>query len=96
MSIKKLFVNETNCYYLSENNESSGICLRKINLNNYNNTLVYDSVDKNIEDYFGIIQEQKNMMKLLVDGVSDDDITYIKGKIMYVDAKGHKKLVECE
>lgn len=31
----------------------------KINLKNFDNTLVYDSTDENIENYFGMIQKQK-------------------------------------
>lgn len=57
--VQKIFVHGNDCYYLSENDESSGICIRKINLKNFSNTLIYDSVDENIENYFGLIQEQK-------------------------------------
>lgn len=57
--IQKIFVCNNDCYYLSENDESSGICVRKINLKNFKNTLIYDSVDQNIENYFGIVQKQK-------------------------------------
>lgn len=57
--VQKIFVHGNDCYYLSENDESSGICIREINLKNFSNTLIYDSVDENIENYFGLIQEQK-------------------------------------
>ena len=59
LTIQKIFIYGNDCYYLSENDESNGICVRKIDLKNFDNTLVYDSTDENIENYFGIIQKQK-------------------------------------
>lgn len=57
-NIQKIFVHGSNCYYLIEEGESSGICVRKIDLDTDNNTLVYDSSDENIEDFFGIAQKE--------------------------------------
>ena len=66
LAIQKIFIYENDCYYLSENDESNGICVRKINLKNLDDTLVYDSTDENIENYFGMIQKQKNMKNILM------------------------------
>ena len=62
--IQKIFIYQNDCYYLSENDESNGICIRKIDLKNFDNTLIYDSTDENIENYFGIIQRQKTFILL--------------------------------
>ena len=60
LSIKRIFVYDGYCYYLSENDEDDGVCVRKINLDYKDDTLVYSSADKNIEDYFGLIKEDEN------------------------------------
>ena len=100
--IQKIFVHDNNCYYLSENDESSGVCIRKINLENFNNTLIYDSVDENIENYFGIIQEQKQYDETFNDTEETkwffvtDDYIYWKKKyyVVQVDVKsGNKKIL---
>lgn len=126
LTIQKIFIYGNDCYYLSENGESNGICVRKINLKNFDDTLVYDSTDENIENYFGMIQKQKQYeeyfndaedtkwffvtdgfiywkkkyyiawvdikngkKKIIAEGVSDDDITYVKGILKYVNAEGN-------
>ena len=66
LAIQKIFIYENDCYYLSENDESNGICVRKINLKNLDDTLVYDSTDENIENYFGMIQKQKKYEEYLM------------------------------
>ena len=40
-----------------------GYSVRKINLKNLDDTLVYDSTDENIENYFGNDSETKKSMK---------------------------------
>lgn len=102
--IKNIFICNNQCYYLSENDESSGVCIRKINLDNFNNTLIYDSTDQNIEDYFGIIQEQKQYDEEFND-VEDTkwffvthDYIYWKKKyyVVQVDVKSGKKKIITE
>ena len=102
--IQKIFVYGNACYYLSENDESSGICIRKINLKNFNNTLIYDSVDGNIENYFGIIQEQRQYAEEFEDMEETkwffvtDDYIYWKKKyyIAQVNIRSGKKKIVAE
>lgn len=102
--IQKIFVYGNACYYLSENDESSGICIRKINLKNFSNTLIYDSVDGNIENYFGIIQEQRQYAEEFEDMEETkwffvtDDYIYWKKKyyIAQVNIRSGKKKIVAE
>lgn len=102
--IQKIFVYGNACYYLSENDESSGICIRKINLRNFNNTLIYDSVDENIENYLGMIQEQKQYAEEFEDMEETkwffvtDDYIYWKKKyyIAQINIKSGKKKIVAE
>lgn len=102
LNVQKIFVYENNCYYLSENDESAGVCIRKLNLKNYDNTLIYDSTDENIEDYFGIIQKKEQVNKIF-DEYEDtkwffvtDDYIFWKKKY-YIEQvnikKGNKKII---
>mgnify|MGYP000529732067 FL=1 len=71
LAIQKIFIYENDCYYLSENDESNGICVRKINLKNLDDTLVYDSrmrilktiwndsETKKYEEYFNEAEDTK-------------------------------------
>ena len=102
--IQKIFIYGNECYYLSENDESNGICVRKINLKNFDNTLVYDSTDENIENYFGMIQKQKQYEEYFNDAEDTkwffvaDGYIYWKKKyyIAQVDIKSGKKKIIAE
>ena len=104
LTIQKIFIYGNDCYYLSENDESNGICVRKINLKNFDNTLVYDSTDENIENYFGIIQKQKQYEEYFNDAEDTkwffvtDGFIYWKKKyyIARVDIKNGKKMMIAE
>jgi hypothetical protein len=104
LTIQKIFIYGNECYYLSENDESNGICVRKINLKNFDNTLVYDSTDENIENYFGMIQKQKQYEEYFNDAEDTkwffvaDGYIYWKKKyyIAQVDIKGGKKKIIAE
>lgn len=102
--IQKIFIYQNDCYYLSENDESNGICIRKIDLKNFDNTLIYDSTDENIENYFGIIQRQKTYDEEFNDTEETkwffvtDGYIYWKKKfyIAQVDIKSGKKKMIAE
>ena len=102
--IQKIFIYQNDCYYLSENDESNGICIRKIDLKNFDNTLIYDSTDENIENYFGIIQKQKTYDEEFNDTEETkwffvtDGYIYWKKKfyIAQVDIKSGKKKMIAE
>lgn len=86
LNIQKIFMYENNCYFLLENDESNGVCIRKINLKNFDNIMVYDSTDENIEDFFGIIQKKEQYNEIF-DNFEDtkwffvtDDYIYWKKK----------------
>lgn len=104
LKIQKIFIYGNDCYYLSENDESNGICVRKISLKNFDNTLVYDSTDENIENYFGIIQKQKKYEEYFNDAEDTkcffvtDGFIYWKKKyyIARVDIKSGKKKIIAE
>ena len=104
LTIQKIFIYGNECYYLSENDESNGICVRKINLKNFDNTLVYDSTDENIENYFGMIQKQKQYEEYFNDAEDTkwffvaDGYIYWKKKyyIAQVDIKSGKKKIIAE
>ena len=104
LTIQKIFIYGNECYYLSENDESNGICVRKINLKNFDNTLVYDSTDENIENYFGMIQKQKQYEEYFNDAGDTkwffvaDGYIYWKKKyyIAQVDIKSGKKKIIAE
>ena len=104
LTIQKIFIYENDCYYLSENDESNGICVRKINLKNFDDTLVYDSTDENIENYFGMIQKQKKYEEYFNDAEDTkwffiaDGYIYWKKKyyITQVDIKSGKKKIIAE
>lgn len=102
--IQKIFIYQNDCYYLSENDESNGICIRKIDLKSFDNTLIYDSTDENIENYFGIIQKQKTYDEEFNDTEETkwffvtDGYIYWKKKfyIAQVDIKSGKKKMIAE
>lgn len=102
--IQKIFIYQNDCYYLSENDESNGICIKKIDLKNFDNTLIYDSTDENIENYFGIIQKQKTYDEEFNDTEETkwffvtDGYIYWKKKyyIAQVDIKSGKKKMIAE
>lgn len=104
LTIQKIFIYGNDCYYLSENDESNGICVRKINLKNLDDTLVYDSTDENIENYFGMIQKQKKYEEYFNDAEDTkwffvaDGYIYWKKKyyIAQVDIKSGKKKIIAE
>lgn len=104
LAIQKIFIYENDCYYLSENDESNGICVRKINLKNLDDTLVYDSTDENIENYFGMIQKQKKYEEYFNEAEDTkwffvaDGYIYWKKKyyIARVDIKSGKKKIIAE
>ena len=104
LTIQKIFIYGNDCYYLSENDESNGICVRKINLKNLDDTLVYDSTDENIENYFGMIQKQKKYEEYFNDAEDTkwffvaDGYIYWKKKyyIARVDIKSGKKKIIAE
>lgn len=104
LTIQKIFIYGNECYYLSENDESNGICVRKINLKNLDDTLVYNSTDENIENYFGIIQKQKKYEEYFNEAEDTkwffvaDGYIYWKKKyyIARVDIKSGKKKIIAE
>ena len=104
LTIQKIFIYGNDCYYLSENDESNGICVRKINLKNLDDTLVYDSTDENIENYFGMIQKQKKYEEYFNEAEDTkwffvaDGYIYWKKKyyIARVDIKSGKKKIIAE
>ena len=104
LTIQKIFIYGNECYYLSENDESNGICVRKINLKNLDDTLVYDSTDENIENYFGMIQKQKKYEEYFNEAEDTkwffvaDGYIYWKKKyyIARVDIKSGKKKIIAE
>lgn len=104
LTIQKIFIYSNDCYYLSENDESNGICVRKINIKNFDDTLVYDSTDENIENYFGMVQKQKKYDEYFNDAEETkwffvaDGYIYWKKKyyIARVDIKSGKKKIIAE
>ncbi len=60
LSVHNIFVNGQDCYYLLENDNDSGICVRKINLNNFSDVLIYTSIEENIEDFYGLKTEERD------------------------------------
>lgn len=85
IKISKIFVWDDYCYYLLEDKENDGICIKRMNLKNYDIKTIYSSLDKNIEDFYGIVEEKRDindMMNSFEDikwfFVTDEDIYYKK------------------
>ena len=52
--IHNIYVNGKDCYYLMENDSDTGICIRKIDMDDFSDTLVYNSTEENTEDFYGL------------------------------------------
>ena len=60
LSVRNIFVYGQDCYYLLENDNDSGICVRKINMDNFSDVLIYTSIEENIEDFYGLKTEDRD------------------------------------
>lgn len=52
--INGIYVTDEMCFYLSKKEDSKGIRVYCINMSNFSKSLIYNSVDDNNEDFFGL------------------------------------------
>lgn len=57
-TITNIYVDEDYCYYLLENDDSVNIIVRRIDLDSFEDKLVFSSGCKNTEDFYGLIEEE--------------------------------------
>lgn len=55
--IKSIFADRDNCYYLEQNSTSDEIMIYKINMTNFEQTVIYSSVSENSADFFGLAEK---------------------------------------
>lgn len=86
LTIHGIFVHGKECYYLMENDTDTGICVRKVNLEDYSDVLVYVSVEENIEDFYGLKTESQNEG---FDNSEDTRWFFVSNRYIYLKKKNY-------
>ena len=86
LTIHSIFVHGKECYYLMENDTDTGICVRKVNLEDYSDVLVYVSVEENIEDFYGLKTESQNEG---FDNSEDTRWFFVSNRYIYLKKKNY-------
>lgn len=86
--INKIFLYKNQCYYLSENDDSNGIYVGKINLNTFEDKLIYDSVDENKENFFGLVEDKREYDEIF-DAMENVKWFFVTNEYIYIKRKYH-------
>lgn len=62
--ISTIFVRDDWCYYVTQTLGKEGIRIYGIDLKDFHQKLIYNSVRENIEDFFGLVSEQQDMEQI--------------------------------
>lgn len=89
--ITNIFVDNNNCYYLLESDYNSNITVHRVDLNSFEDVLIYGSGSDNTEDFYGLVHDQsedinevlKNITTVKWFFVTDDSIYYQKESVIY-------------
>lgn len=94
-SITNIFVDDHYCYYLLEDENSSNIIVRSVDLESFEDKLVYSAGSDNTEDFYGLRKDEsndtdeilKNMATVNWFIVTDKAIYYQKNSAIYKCSK---------
>lgn len=62
--ISTIFVRDDWCYYVTQTLGKEGIRIYGIDLKNFHQKLIYNSLRENTEDFFGLVSEQQDMEQI--------------------------------
>lgn len=71
---------------MMENDSDSGICVRKVNMDDFSDVLVFTSIEENIEDFYGLRTEHRDE-KNLFDDTEETKWFFVSGKYLYLKKK---------
>lgn len=91
--IHNIYVNGRYCYYLMENDSDSGICIRKINMDDFSDVLVFTSMEENIEDFYGLRTKRRNEKNLFED-TEETKWFFVCGEYIYLKKKHYIKQID--
>lgn len=92
LSVHNIFVNGEDCYYLLENDNDSGICVRKINMNDFTDVLIYSSIEENIEDFYGLKTEERDTEEIFED-TEETKWFFVSERYIYLKKKYYIKQI---
>ncbi len=86
LTVHNIFVNGEDCYYLLENDNDSGICVRKINMKDFSDVLIYSSLEENIEDLYGLKTEERDAEEIFQD-MEETKWFFVSDRYIYLKKK---------
>jgi len=100
-TISAIFVRDGWCYYVAQTLGVEGIRIYGIDMSNFNQTLVYNSVRENTEDFYGMASGQENIEDILKNitrvycfFLNEEHIYYIAGSdLVEINRTTHRETV---
>lgn len=86
LTVHNIFVNGEDCYYLLENDNDSGICVRKINMKDFSDVLIFSSIEENIEDFYGLKTEERGAEEIFQD-MEETKWFFVSDRYIYLKKK---------
>ncbi len=76
-----IFVRDEWCYYLETQKDKAGFRIYGVDLNNFNEKLIYNNLSENVEDFFGLVvkDSEEDLLKTMEDYIGfylDDNYIY--------------------
>ncbi len=93
--IHNIYVDGRDCYYLMENDGDSGICVRKVNMDDFSDVLVFTSIEENIEDFYGLRTEHRDEKNLFED-TEETKWFFVSGKYIYLKKKYNIRQIDID
>lgn len=86
LTVHNIYVDGRDCYYVMENDNDSGICVRKVNMDDFSDVLVFNSIEENIEDFYGLRTKHRDEKNIFED-TEETKWFFVSGRYIYLKKK---------